>query len=259
MGSFSKMVIFLFCTIGFFALLFSLIPGEFFKASYTASIGVDKEIAEYFSVANVTMYSNLGSDNMTYPYSSWWDNGGEWAGGLPSGQYLEVWWASETPPIYTVIEFRHIEDWYGGVRMIDRCNFETKTRENIGPFIFKTHLVDNYDEEDNGTVFYARCEHLAVSTIIGFNQSAYPNIGEAWDGGELHYVLSYEIDWNASSVSAFTIMSQLLTFQNPDLGIEGDVGTIFNWMVAAPFWIMTAILILIVIQSLVPFIRGIDA
>jgi len=258
MGSFSKMVLFLFCTVGLFGLLFSLIPPQFFEASYSASIGVDKEIAEYFSVANVTMYSNLGSDNMTYPYSSYdhHPDPPQFGEGLPENQYLEVWWGQELTP-YSTLEFRHIElGWWR--TLIGYLRFELPNKTRFW-YLDADTLEFVYDDAINGSAFNVWCNHISVSTIFTFNHTAYNTITEAWNDGKLDYVLSYEPNWNASSVSASTIMWQLLTFQNPDLGIKGDAGTVFNWMVALPFWVMTAILILIVMQSLVPFIRGIDA
>lgn len=258
MGSFTKMAVFIFCTIGFFTLLFALIPPQFFEASYSASIGVDKEIAEYFAVSNVTLYGNAGSDNMTYSYSSYdhHPDAPQFGTGLPENQYLEVWWGQELTP-YPTLEFRHIEVGWWRTRL-DYLRFELPNKTRV--WYLNPELLElAYDDAINGSAYYTWCDHISVSTIITFNQTAYNNITEAWDDGKLSYILSYEPNWNASSVSAFTIMAQLLTFQNPDLGIEGDAGTIFNFMVAAPFWIMTAILILIVIQSLVPFIRGIDA
>jgi len=257
---FTKTLLFVFAFIGFFAILFGTIQGDFYdnQTAFTASAGSNKEVAEYFDLANVTLYANAGSDNMTYPYSSWFDNGKEWAGGLPSGQYLEVWWASEVPPIYTVIEFRHVEDFWGGIRLIDRCSFKTKDKIDIGQFMFKTHLVNNYDAEDNGTTFYASCSHLAVSTIISYNQTKYTNIAQAWDNGELDYVLSYEVDWNATSISGLNILGKLLTFQNPNLGITGIFGTTLNLAIAIPFWVMTTILIIKLVQSVIPFIKGLS-
>jgi len=262
MGSFSKMAIFLFCTIGFFALLFSLIPPQFFVVSHDASIGVDKEIAEYFSASNVTMYSTSGHDNMTYEYSSYHDHPDypQFPTGA-SGEWLEVWWSSY---IYLGIEskgieFRHIHEMFWWEELVDRLNFKGMDMSSVGIAILKNEMESYYDSEINGSAFYADCQHLSTSVIFGFNQTTYSNISDAWDGGEISYVLSYEPNWNASSVSAATVVWQLLTFQNPDLGIEGDAGTILNFMIGAPFIVMTAILILLIIQSLVPFIRGIDA
>ena len=258
MGSFSKMVIFIFCTIGLFSLLFSLIPAQFFEASYSASIGVDKEVAEYFSTANVTLYGNAGSDNMSYQYSSYDDHPGapEFGSGLPENQYVEVWWGDTMGN--PQLEFRHIEAVWWGRQLHDYLRFELPNKTRVW-YLHPDWIELNYDDAINGSVYYTWCNHISVSTIITFNQSEYSTIKEAMLDGELGYVLSYEPNWNASSVSAFTILGQLLTFQNPDLGIPGDAGIVFNTMVALPFWIMTAILILLVIQSLIPFIKGIDA
>lgn len=263
MGSFSKMVIFLFCTVGLFALLFSLMPPQFFafETTYSASIGIDKAIAQAFDVANVTVYTSLGSGNMTYQWSSYHDHPSapQHQAGLPSGQYLEVWWADDPTWIPKSLQFRHTtEEWWGLAFSRMAIYYADGSPLQYPNFIYVEELENAWNNDVNASVFLTKTP-VTASYLFQYNQSAYSSIVEAWDGGKLNYVLSYEPDWNASNVNAFGIMAQLLTFQNPDLGIEGDAGTIFNFIVAAPFWTMTAILILLVIQSLIPFIRGIDA
>ena len=259
MGSFSKMAIFLFCTIGLFAILFALTPPQFFLASYEATIGTDKAIAAKFDVANVTLYASMGSANMTYDWSSYHDHPSapppQHQAGLPSGQYLEIWWGSEHG--IKALEFRHTtEVWWGLAHFA--MNVYSIDGVYIDWYLVASDLENAWDEEANASIFLTRTP-VTASYLIQYNQTAYSNITAAWNAGHLGYSLSYEADWNASSVNAFGVMARLLTFQNPDLGIEGDAGTIFNLMVALPFWVMTAILILLVIQSLVPFIRGVDA
>ena len=94
---FTKTALFIFSFIGLFAVLFAGIPTDFFSISYEASAGYQQEVADTLDSANVTIYSSLGSDNMTYQYSSYHDHptAPEFSAGLPSGQYLEIWWGAE--------------------------------------------------------------------------------------------------------------------------------------------------------------------
>jgi len=261
---FSKMVIYIFCVVGFFAVLFSFIPGQFFEAAFSSSIGADKEVAERFAMANVTLYGNAGGQNMTYQYSSYWDDG-DWEAGLPTGHFLEVIWydAGGNWPYGKSLELRHIQQNLYWVDLLHRLALTPKTYDGTWEqapayYIFHpNHLENSWSDDANASVFYAECNHLDVTILFEYNQSEYNSITEAWNGGDLGYLLSYDVDWNSTNISAFTVLSKLLTFQNPDLGIPGDAGTIFNMAIAIPMWVMTAILIIILVQSVIPLIRGI--
>jgi len=253
---FSKMAIYVFCVVGFFAILFSSIPGQFFEAAFSSSIGADKDIAEYFDLANVTMYGNAGSDNMTWQYSSYHNHpdAPQFAAGLPSGQYLQVWWGYD---LIQVLEFRHVAEVWWGLNILDRLRFTNEAGDKLGIRLYDGDLEAAWDPEINGSVFYAT-GRLSTSVIFGYNQTTYSSITEAWNNYEISFVLSYEVDWNATQVSAMTILGQLLTFQNPDLGVPGVGGYILNMAIAIPMIVMTLILIIILVQSVIPFIKGIN-
>lgn len=260
-STFAKLAIYVFTFLGVFALLFGFIDGRFFLVSYSANAGYDPEIAERFSLANVTMYANTGNDNMTYAYSSYHDNSPhEWSAGLPSGQYLEVWWSNPVyvPPFVRILEFRHIEKVWWGLQIHDRFSFKGAKSgvEYPDERLTEYNLLDEYDSATNGSSFYAECAHIPVSVIFEYNQTKYSDIEDAWDNDEISYTLSYEVDWNATQVSALTILGKLLTFQSPDLGITGDGGLILNGLIAIPFIIMVIVLIILLVQSVIPFIRG---
>lgn len=261
------MAIFLFVAIGIFAILFGSIPTGFFKASFSSSLGVDKEIAERFALSNITMYGNTGNDTMNYQYTSY--NDGKWKAGLPSGHYLEVIWGDTGEYIFPYgksLELRHIKENLFWVDLIHRL--ELTPSVYVGEYsieVAKTHYIyspaqleETWSNEANGSVWFAECGHIQTSIIFEYDQATYDNITHAWNSGVLGYTLSYEVDWNATGISALTVVGQLLTFQNPDLGIEGEGGMIFNAFVAFPFWIVTAILIIKLVQSIIPFISGVD-
>jgi len=253
---FSKMLIYLFVVVGVFAVLFASIPGAFFEAAFSSSMGVDKEIAEWFDLANVTMYGDTGNDNMTWEYSSYHDHpdAPQFPAGLPSGHYLEVWWGYD---LIQVLEFRLIHEVWWGLDILDRLRFRNEEGDKLGIRLYDADLEAAWNSEINGSVFYAS-GRLSTSAIFSYNQTKYSSITEAWNNYEISYASSYEVDWNATQVSALTILGQLLTFQNPDLGITGEGGYILNMLIAIPFLVMTVILIIKLIQSVIPLISGID-
>lgn len=259
---FSRMALYLFSFIGIFTGLFLLIPSQFFIASFNSSVGENHAVADYLASGNITVYQQIGNDNMTYEYSSYWDmSPSEWSAGMPTDQYVEVWWGAE-PILGKVLEFRHIESlWWNPASLIDRLAIKIN-RDPSGlietEYIFKPDLVDNFDSSINGTVLEGRCTHVPFSSIINYNQTKYATIGDAWDGGELSYSVSYEFDPNATRISAWSVLSSLLSFQNPELGLTGDGGTILNLMIAVPLFIMVAVLLFIVVLAIIPFISGLQ-
>jgi hypothetical protein len=259
--AFAKMLIFSFSLVGIFALLFASIPGDFFTASYDAALGQNSDIADRFNMANVTLYADTGSANMTHPYSSYHDEDPhQFNAGLPEDQYIEVYWGFYLYPYATkVIQFRHIQEVWWGLNLIGFMKLTHANGEQVGDnpiYIAKTDLLAGFDTDINGTAVYGTCNHAKFSTIFTYNQSKYTSIGEAWDSDELGYYCSFEPDMNRTGVSAWTVLGQLLTFQNPDLGISGTAGNILNTLIAIPLWVVVAILIILLVQSMIPFISG---
>lgn len=257
---FTKMAIFVFASIGIFALLFAALPSDYMAVSFESTLGAEKRVADYYDLQNVTLYANAGQDNMTYPYSSLNDHPGapQFSAGLPTGQYLEVWW-SFYPFGSHFLEFRHVEQWFFGWRVIARLNFQTENKTSVPYQRINAQICDdNYNPERNASLFYASGSALTLSCFFMYNQSLYADIGTAWNNGDIDYMLSYDVDWNATSVSALTILGQLLTFQAPALGITGVGGALISGTIAFPFWICTAILIIKLVQSVIPFIKGVE-
>ena len=232
----------------------------------SARMGTDQETVEYFSMRNVTMYANAGSSNMTYPYSSYWDEGppGEWDLTTP-GQYLEFWWNYDW--IYPKhINLRHIEErgWMGptGVDhvywLIPNGTVLRGYNQRMSRLVnlYATDLEAYYDSSINATYLEWECNHMSLNTLFSFDQTKYNTITEAWDGNELSYHFSYDININASSISAWTVLGQLLTFTSPNLASD-PASLALSLIVAVPFWIMSAILIVKLVLALYPTAPGI--
>jgi len=254
------MLIFLFVCVAIFGVLFATIPSAFFATSHEARVGSDKAVAETLSLANLTVYDNLGSDNMTYSYRSFTDHPS--APQFPTGvtdEYLDIWWGADSAVRIQSrsLQFRRTYKvwWWWG---FERLEVSYGNGTGSYPVILDYHLTQAWDNEVNASTFYGTSSHVLASIAFTYNQTKYSSISDAYWSGELSYDLSHEVNWNATNVNAFTILGQLLTFQNPNLGITGTGGTILNILIASPFWVMTAILIIKLIQSIIPFIRGVD-
>lgn len=257
---------FIFTFVGIFAVLFAGINSEFYayQGDYTASVGMDKDTAARFDLANVTIYANSGSDNMTYDYSSYNDGPAapDWEMGLPSGQYFEIWWSLEylQPTLQAkTLEFRHTTEVWWGLAYA-RMEIYDAAGNGIGQYITPTEsgpLSDYYDDTANASVFQTK-NPVSASILIEYNQSKYADIDAAWDGGELGYAMSYELDQNATMMSIWGLIGALLTFQSPALGLTGFAGTLINALIAIPFWVVTAILVLKLIFAIIPFVKGVD-
>jgi len=254
----SKAIVFVFVLLGVWALLVGLIPTDFLTAGFAPTYA-DMETAASFSMANITMYDNLGADNMTYPYSSY-DDGPtppDWEMGLPAGQYFEVWWSESGGA--RMLEFRHTTNvWWGRAYVsMDIYGIDdqyVQFRKRIFGDTFGT-LTDNWSAEANASVFYTRTP-VRSSILLEYNQTAFANWQAAWNAGNISYTLSYEIDWNATGVNAWSLVGQLLTFTAPSLSMTGIGGVILNAVIALPVWSLIAYLVYKIVAGLIPFLSG---
>lgn len=245
------MLIFVFCIVGIFTILFIHIPTGFLLADYESNLGVDQEMVNYFSINNITMYE-MGEDfNLTYPGTEKFD--------LHDGSQLDYWWNDDQFNIYSmdkVIEVRHLTDnifgyWYGWHAL----DFDVEGAINDGMLTW--YLVnERYDADLNGSLFNAECDHLTLNLVVRPTMD-YSTLEESWNNDVVRITTSYQINFSATNINAFSILGKLITFQSPNLGIGGDLGTMLNAIIAVPFWIMIAIMIIILIQSVIPLIRGI--
>lgn len=258
---FSEMFLFIFITVGTFALLFSFIPVDFFVASYSASLGAEKELIDKLSAADLAIYDQLGNDSMTYPYQSVLDgpNPPDWEIFGSTSHFFEVWW-NEEAAIYGVgkaLECRHTYKvwWWFEYHRMEWIN--PTTMQNVGDFMGGATLLATYEPEINGSRWYVECPHMTSSVLISYNETAYGNIKDAYDGGELQYTISYEANTTLSSQSAAELLSQLIAFQSPDLGIEGEFGDFANNSIATIYLAMVILCLVMVLQSVIPFIKGV--
>jgi len=194
--------------------------------------------------------------NLTYGESQQFDFG------LPEGQKLEFWWDMYLGTGRSQFEIRHLTDdlwgWWWGWHNLEvqepyRSRLEkTYWTNSLG----KEDVITNlFDEDYNATYCEFACDHLKIKIfILTYNQSW--TLEESWDNEKLKIYTSYDIDWSKTGTSMWGVMTQLLTFQNPNLGIPGVFGTILTIGFGGALWACIAVLFFALITSVIPTISG---
>ena len=257
---FTPIVVFCFCVLGIFGLFMVSMPSDFLILSDTWNPDyIEKDVADYYSQNNVTMFESADQFNLTYPDSH------ASAYGLPDPQQLQTWWGYHAFPYWgsgQYLEVRHLKQnlwgwWYD----IEYLELSRDTVARVGGIagqwvVRKQHLETGWDSDANHTFleWYGTSGVRMTMFVLPSNVSW--DIGQAWDQGELSFMISYEIDWNATNLNAWNILFQLLTFQSPNLGIPGIAGIIFDLILAIPIYICVGIAVIKLIQSMIPFIKG---
>jgi len=256
----SKALVFVFTVLGVFALLLGTMPGDFIIQTWNPNYR-DAETKETFDAADVLMYDNADSGKLNYS-----DAPIQYDFGLSGGQKLEIDWVTEKLPEgywapFTSIYLRHlIKQTMGYWTDYHNLNVYDSSGVPIGTGwykdkIIKANLVDHWDSDKNATILIAKCDHITTNIIFQPRNSSW-SIGDSWDQEKLNFALSYDVNWNATGVSAWTIVAQLLTFQAPDLGIGGVGGIILNAIIAIPTWSLIAYIVYKIVAGIIPFISG---
>jgi len=254
----SKATVFVFVFLGVWALLVGLIPTDFITAGFNPTYR-EMELAEKFSMANVTQYADAGNDFMTFSYSSMDDGPAPPDWELPiNNQYLEIWWGFYGP--VRALQFRHTTvTWWGRAYYeMPIYGLDGQTLVVESPLILGDQyntLTDNWSDSANASVFYTQSP-VKASYLLEFNRTRYADWAAAWIGGEISYSISYEINVNATAVSAWTLIGQLLTFQAPSLSMTGVGGIIINSVIAFPVWALIAYLVYKFCTGIAPFLSG---
>jgi len=245
------MFVFIFVFFGMFSALLMTMPGEFIEMGVGASVQ-DKEAADFFNSQNVTMYNHTLSIDLEYTVSNQTDFG------LPEGQKLEFWW--DTDPWWgKMFQLRHLTDnlwgwWWGWHYLPVQEPYASKV-EIPRAGLLKADVLALFNEDYNATYCEFACEHLNIKLFISTANISW-TLEESWDNGKLKLFTSYDIDWSATGTSMWHIMGQLLSFQNPDLGVPGIGGTILGTGLSLTLWGSIAILFFAFITAVIPFIGG---
>jgi len=98
--------------------------------------------------------------------------------------------------------------------------------------------------------YTTECSHFNVKTFFAYNETAYSNVTDAWNGSELNMLVAIDFDQQQTGMNAWNLIAMILFFQMP------DVHPLLNAFIAIPIWVciawLTFAFIIAVVKSL-PF------
>lgn len=257
-------IVVMICTLGIFAALIALLPGELIanQPDYVNPSTRDQTVVAYFSANNITLYQNTWSFNISHGATG---NQVQNQSGLPDGHYLQVRWGGFTGD---PIQFRHAyPNWlFGWAGVLDYHNLRltdkyvsilgpTNSYYTSGfPYIYKEQLL-LIAGNGNTSTLEVYCEHIQVTFVVMPTNTS-QTLSQAWDSDDLTFLMSYGIDFDAMKPSAFTLIGQLVTFQNPELGIPGQFGDLLTYIFGLGFWVVVALIIYTITTRLIPTLQG---
>jgi hypothetical protein len=263
--SLNYVFVFLFVALGIFFILISAMPGELIamQPEYNAPNIKDKEVASYYSANNITMYAQSWSGYLTLGNMISNDSG------LPNDNRVEVHFIADAS---NYLEFRHAyPSWLFGLwtdyhLMKVQEPYLSKIIGFSHPGVFMINPMDGYwifkeelvalETSANSSIFVVACEHITENFVILPYNSSYATLEDSFNAGKIHVLSSYEIDFDAMKPSAWMLITQLLTFQSPDLGLPGDAGLIINYVMGVGIWAAIVLIFYTVITRVIPTIQG---
>lgn len=236
-----------------FAGLLSTMPGEFLALGVGTTVQ-DKEVQDYFNEHNVLAYNNTLKINLTYGSAE------SDQFGLPDGQKIEFWWDQfgAYGTYIDMFQVRHLTwEWWWWAWHCLEVQEPYANQINYSEYgLTKNGLLVLFVEEYNASYCEFACEHgISVKMFILTANESW-TLEESWDNHKLKLYTSYDIDWTKTGTSMWHVMSQLLSFQNPQLGIPGVGGQILSAILGGALWADIALLFFSFITSVIPFIRG---
>lgn len=243
-------------------------PTDFFlnQAEYAVTVQGAAEIKDQFSTTDLEIYNSFGNDSISaFDYTSL-DDGPDppdWETQLVD-RYLEVWWSTDgIPDTGFSDEFFEIRDTemrnfpiIGDYPvMLEYCPLYVNGESVEFPMgIARSWLIQKGYWNGGDLEIEVRGSYLRASVLLIANDSL--TLGESWDARLLEYSLTYEIDFEAMKPSAWSLISQLITFQKPDFGIPGLFGEIVSYAFGLGIWITIAIIAYTVLTRIIPTISG---
>ena len=238
-------------------------PSDFFvnQAEYNLIYQSNPEIIERFSAVGLARYAQYDADNMTYPYQSLYDapDAPQWET-IVSNRFFDVSWKFFEFPSIGVegIAFRDLETWviiegvWEGFTVKEWLDVYCEGQQISLPFgiITRTVIEDNWLTEQNVTL-NIQGNYISADIIL----SGDPTILEGYDAEELIYSINYEIDFDAMKPDAWSLIAQLITFQNPDFGLPDELNVI-TYGFSLAIWVVVAIIAYTIITKLIPTISG---
>lgn len=120
---------------------------------------------------------------------------------------------------------------------------------DFGDFVTETE-IDSIREFDIDSLYYVssfklKCDHLTMTADIGYNSTLYLNSTSAFAADALTVVFAISWDELGTGLNAYTLISQIMTFQRP------DIHPALNSLIAIPLWAMIGFLIVVIILAII--------
>lgn len=244
-------------------------PDDFIKnqPEYEGVSAQSQEVVEYFSAHNITLYKDTWSFNITANADA------EILEDTPTVDHqLEFHFMTGNNGI-NFVQIRHAEPFFYLWLQAHFIEPVEPYRTQMGytgyddgkvgfpvvyymPVITRANILAIADD-GNSSVFEAACSHVRMSfALLNQNSTVYTSLEESFDDDELTVYVSYEIDWDAMKPSAFTLVAQLIFWQNPDLGLPSPLDEIVGYGMSLAFSLVIAVVIYTIVTRLIPTIQG---
>jgi hypothetical protein len=248
-------------------MIVSNVPSDF-SATPTWTSPTQKQVSGYFSRANYTLYSSSAGANITtYPYYKTGINTT-----LSTDDTLEIYWEDivvtvlgHAPYTTSVMHMNHAtQQYFWGIKTYVSSHALTFTRSDhssmseVETYIERNDIVADWNlTGNNDCVFYGSCDHFVITLVLVPSNSTYPTLMDAWDARTgITWLLSYEVNMNATSMSFWNILADLFSFKTLNLGIGGTAETMIGGCVAAFMIALVLIVIYKITTGLIPWISG---
>jgi hypothetical protein len=261
----SKVVIFLVAFIGIFALIITGLQNVAINMSTSLSAtspNSEMEIRNRFKASDLFVYNSVNANTIYFgPGNSIFID----LTGFPD-EHLEIWWAAILGVEKPLFEVRHTKPgafgwWIEGHELtwkhIDgtTANFYSVSQGRFMYGIVKDTAESDWNSTAFASPFYVSCDHYS-SSILLIPYHTDETIGQSWDLGRMNYTISYSFNTNSTGLNAFTILSMIVGFTNPDIGTGGFFGTMINGAIALALWGARIYLIYKIIMGIIPFVSG---
>ena len=227
--------------LGVFALLVSMIPGQFAVQSKSYR---QISVPEYFEAIDLQCFTE--TKNLTVP--AYDEFGLDCSVG---GWELKIYPYYSDPANIHELQLKHVDRWWVFVVGEHHLTWRRKVDGiDLGIQLDKDELLNAYDADKGVAEFIVSCEHLTAYVAFAYNTTKYENIVDAWANSELWMLIAIGFDQVNTSTNAWNVIQQLLFFQAP------DVHPAINALIAIPIWAAIAITIYILILKAIPFVGG---
>lgn len=248
-----------------FALLMGFLPAAFKTTGMSAQ---DALAVETIEANTLIVYSSQGSDTTFIGYTSLEDAPDPPQWNVSENNYVEVWLEGDVATIVNSLELRHVRwvfawwaiddwlNWYYKDGTVASGSFTWWPSGRVMYYLPKESLIQAWDPKTHSSAFTAKCPHITVSIVFQYNETTYPDIGEAFIAGELSYAISYEWNPENTGFAILSVITRLFSFQGVGLGIPGAFGTLIDAIISMFFYIAVVFIAYKIFAGLIPWVSG---